>query len=262
MQGRVRCDSALRVRVAIRPPYSLAPAECVLNPLPCSEIIIPDSEDEEEAPPPACFVSASQAVVDGMLYEAAGSGDGSGCAHGGSGDGAAAPVAAPAWLQDVVLRGPAQLTLLLPRDAAGELGLDTRCVALPRSGARGAPSCAELTAAGLLELIHSYYEEQVRADVCEPGFWVHTSTASTGRISHAPTLLPSRPSLQLHPQEQLQLLRAAAAAGGAAAVLRPAFLELAPVPRGALLAARVAFEGLRKATREPGSAVYELLLGR
>lgn len=77
------------------------------------------------------------------------------------------------------------------------------------------------------------------------------------------TGLPSPPPTpQLQPQEQLQLLQAFPAAAGAAAVLRPAFLDLAPVPRGALLGPRVALEGLRKATREPGGAVYEVLLGR
>lgn len=100
--------------------------------------------------PSACFVTCSQAVVEGVLLEAYDGGSGGG--------GAPGPTAAPAWLQAPVLRGPAQLTLLLPRDAAGELGLDTRCVPLPCGGRGGQP---ELSAAGLLQLIHSYYAGQV-----------------------------------------------------------------------------------------------------
>lgn len=69
------------------------------------------------------------------------------------------------------------------------------------------------------------------------------------------------PCLQLAPAEQLSLLQAYPAAEGAAAVLRPAFLELAALSRGALLGPRCAFEGLRKATRDPAGAVYEVLLG-
>lgn len=71
--------------------------------------------------------------------------------------------------------------------------------------------------------------------------------------------------MSLHPQigsqEQLQLLRSFPEAEGAAAVLRPAFLELAGVTRGRLLGARCSLEGLRKASREPAGSVYELRLG-
>lgn len=69
------------------------------------------------------------------------------------------------------------------------------------------------------------------------------------------------PHPQLPPEEQLSLLQMYPAAEGVAAVLRPAFLELAAVTRGALLGPRCAFEGLRKATRDPAGAVYEVLLG-
>ena len=44
-------------------------------------------------------------------------------------------------------------------------------------------------------------------------------------------------------------------------LLRPAFLELQPLPRGALLGARCSWEGIAKATREPAGSVYELRLG-
>lgn len=78
------------------------------------------------------------------------------------------------------------------------------------------------------------------------------------KLTSPHTRLP--PPLQMPPHELLQLLQSFPAAAGVQAVLRPAFLELAAVPRGALLGARASFEGLRKATREPGGAVYELLL--
>ncbi|PRW59970.1 BRCT domain DNA repair [Chlorella sorokiniana] len=181
-------------------------------------VIIPDSEDEEEEQARLCCISASQAVVADVLCEAT-----EGADHPGDGSAGAEPAAAAAaaWQQDVVLHGPASVTLLLPRDARGELGSDTRCFIVPagRQGAR------ELTAAQLLGLVHSYYAEQ------------------------------------LPPGEQLSLLQAYPAAEGAAAVLRPAFLELAALPRGDLLGPRCAFEGLRKATRDPAGAVYEVLLG-
>lgn len=77
----------------------------------------------------------------------------------------------------------------------------------------------------------------------------------------SPTLTASHAPLQVPPAEQLSLLKAYPAAEGAAAVLRPAFLELRPLARGALLGPRCAFEGLRKATRDPAGAVYEVLLG-
>lgn len=66
---------------------------------------------------------------------------------------------------------------------------------------------------------------------------------------------------QIGSQEQLALLQGFPQAEGAAEVLRPAFLELAAVPRGALLGARCSLEGIRKASREPAGAVYELQLG-
>ena len=78
-----------------------------------------------------------------------------------------------------------------------------------------------------------------------------TSSAPSPLSTHRP---------QLPPAEVLELLRACPPDGGAAAALRRAFLELAPLRRGELLGARTSFEGLRKATREPGGAVYEATL--
>ena len=65
----------------------------------------------------------------------------------------------------------------------------------------------------------------------------------------------------LPPEEVLALLKAHPGARAAAALLRPAFLELQAVQRGALLGPRVGWEGLVKATREPCGTVYELRLG-
>lgn len=114
--------------------------------------MIPDSEDEEEACASFC-TTASQAAVDALVQEGAG-GDTARAAR-------QAAEAAGAWQDAVVLRGPAQLTLLLPRDQHGELGLDTRCVPLPRAAPGHA--AGELTAGQLLRLVHEYYQEQVRA---------------------------------------------------------------------------------------------------
>ena len=72
---------------------------------------------------------------------------------------------------------------------------------------------------------------------------------------HTPSVAP-----QIEPHEQLQLLQSFPAAERAAAALRGAFLELTPLPRGALLGPRSSLEGLRKATREPAGAVYEVRL--
>ena len=85
-----------------------------------------------------------------MLCEAAAA-DQPGKARGG-----ADPAAAAAWQQDVVLQGPATITLLLPRDARGELGSDTRCFAFPAGR-----QARELTAAQLLSFMHAYYAEEV-----------------------------------------------------------------------------------------------------
>lgn len=203
--------------------------------------IIPDSEGEEEDEWAAvCCTSASQAAVQSVLLDAAAGGSSSGgCATGGAGAKAApAKGQAAAWQAEVVLSGAAQLTLLFPRDARGELGLDTRIVPLlpaaqatgQQSGmahaAAGPAARRQLTAGALLALVHGYYAEQ----------------------------LPS--------QEQLHLLQGFPGAAAAAAVLRPAFLELTTVPRGALLGPRCSFEGLRKATREPAGVVYEVQLGQ
>lgn len=67
--------------------------------------------------------------------------------------------------------------------------------------------------------------------------------------------------LQISSKEQLHLLQRFPAAQAVVHTLRPAFLELAAVPRGSLLGPRCSFEGLRKATRDPAGAVYELQLG-
>ena len=64
----------------------------------------------------------------------------------------------------------------------------------------------------------------------------------------------------LPPEEVLALLRSAPG-GRAAPSLRAAFAGGEPVARGALLGARVALEGLRRATRDPGGCVYEVQLG-
>jgi hypothetical protein len=61
-------------------------------------------------------------------------------------------------------------------------------------------------------------------------------------------------------EEQLHTLQSFPEAAAAAA-LRATFLELTPVQRGVLLGPRCSFDGLRKATRDPGGAVYEVLLG-
>ncbi|KAL4458919.1 hypothetical protein ABPG75_013784 [Micractinium tetrahymenae] len=203
-------------------------------------VIIPDSEGEEEDGWAAlCCPSASQAAVQSVLLEAAA---GSGCSGAGvSGSGAQklpGQGKAPAWQAEVVLSGAAQLTLLFPRDARGELGLDTRIIpllpAVPAAGPRGslqqavagAAAQRQLTAGALLALVHGYYAEQLLS------------------------------------QEQLHLLQSFPGAASTAAVLRPAFLELVPLARGALLGPRCSFEGLRKATREPAGAVYEVQLGQ
>ena len=112
---------------------------------------MPDSEDEAEEPPAPACLTASQAVVDGLLAEAA--------PGGGAGSGGSASTQRPeAWQEEPVLRGPAAVTLLLPRDARGELGLDSRRFALPGRQA---------SAGALLALVHSYYAEQVRLMLCE-----------------------------------------------------------------------------------------------
>ena len=115
-------------------------------------IIIPDSEDEEEQAH-LCCISASQAAVADVLCEAGQPGGGSRAGA----DPAAAASAAAAWQQDVVLQGPATITLLLPRDARGELGSDTRSFAVPA----GHQAARELTAAQLLACVHGYYAEKV-----------------------------------------------------------------------------------------------------
>lgn len=218
------------------------------RPLPCASackcrpccrdpVIVPDSEGEEEDGLAAlCCASSSQAAVQSVLLDAVASG--SDCAGGASVHAAPAEGQAAAWQAEVVLPGVAQLTLLFPRDARGELGLDTRVIPLPLADplatqqgslqqAEARPAAPRhLTAGALLALVHQYYSEQLPA------------------------------------QEQLQLLRGFPGAAAAAAVLRPAFLELAPVLRGGLLGPRCSFEGLRKATREPAGAVYEVQLGQ
>ena len=130
------------------PPTSLSLSPSCREPV----VIIPDSEDEEEQAR-LCCISASQAAVADVLCEAAGADRPSG--SGGTADPAAA---AAAWQQNVVLQGAASLTLLLPRDARGELGSDTRCFAVPAGGQAG----RELTAAQLLAFVHGYYAEEVR----------------------------------------------------------------------------------------------------
>jgi hypothetical protein len=72
----------------------------------------------------------------------------------------AAPARPQAWLDDVALRGPGQVTLLLPRDARGELGLATLSVSVPPVGGG---SGRHLTAGQLLEFVHGYYQQQVGA---------------------------------------------------------------------------------------------------
>jgi hypothetical protein len=228
----------------------------------CRELIIADSEEEEEEELAALrCVSASQAVVDVVLREAGSdhSSGGGGC---GGGRACAAGQQAASWQDCVVLRGAAQLTLLLPRDARGELGLDTRCFPLG--------PLRQLSAGQLLWLVHAYYEEQVCLPgccgcvVCWLGGLQHTAAEHAGTDGwslHGPPPNLACCAPQIGIQEQLQLLQGIPEAEGAAAVLRPAFLELAAVPRGALLGARCSLEGLRKASREPAGSVYELQLG-
>ena len=108
-------------------------------------------------------ITASQAVVDVMLRQAGC--DGSGDGGGGGGRGHTAAQLAASWQEDAVLRGAAQLTLLLPRDARGELGLDTRCFPLG--------PLRQFTAGQLLQLVHAYYQEQVGM----PGMPASTSVA-------------------------------------------------------------------------------------
>lgn len=117
-------------------------------------IIIPDSEDEEEQAR-LCCISASQAAVADVLCEAAGAEQ-----SGERSSGADPAAAAAAWQQDVVLQGPAALTLLLPRDARGQLGSDTRSFAVPAGR-----QARELTAAQLLGFVHAYYAEEVRRQI-------------------------------------------------------------------------------------------------
>jgi len=145
LSGLVRRPPCARVAHCPPPSLSLSPS--------CREpvVIIPDSEDEEEQAR-LCCISASQAVVADVLCDAAGT-------DRPSSSGAADPAAAaPAWQQDVVLQGAASVTLLLARDARGELGSDTRCFAVPAGGQAG----RELTAAQLLAFVHGYYAEEVR----------------------------------------------------------------------------------------------------
>eukprot|EP00887_Chlorella_sp_A99_P006628 scaffold3.g6628.t1 len=173
--------------------------------------VIPDSEEEEESQSQGLLLTATQAEVGAVLAECSG-GSGSG---GGSPAGQQGCSLRSDWMEEVVFRGPS-LTVLLPRDARGELGHAS--LAWELEGRR-------LAAGELLARIHSHYGES------------------------------------LAPEEVLALLRAHPGAAAAAQTLRPAFLELRPVARGALLGARVAWEGLVKATREPAGAVYELRLG-
>lgn len=116
----------------------------------CRALIIADSEEEEEEEEELAAlrcISASQAVVDVLLLEAGDDGSG------GGDRGFTAGQQATSWQDGVVLWGAAQLTLLLPRDARGELGLDTRCFPLG--------PLRQLTAGQLLRLVHAYYQEQV-----------------------------------------------------------------------------------------------------
>lgn len=116
----------------------------------CSEVlIIPDSEDEEEAAAGIRCLTDSQAVVGDLLMQAAPNSGIGGC---GGPPAQAGWGPADAWRDAPLLRGVASLTLLLPRDARGELGLDSRSFPLPRQ---------EATAAHLLGFVHSYYQEQV-----------------------------------------------------------------------------------------------------
>ena len=122
-------------------------------------MIVPDSEDEDQADGGGlCCVSASQAAVQDLLLESPAAGSGSGGAH---------PQAA-AWQASAVLPGVATLTLLLPRDARGELGLDTRCITLPlppspgnAAGAAGASAQRQMTAGAMLQLVHDHYSESL-----------------------------------------------------------------------------------------------------
>lgn len=116
-----------------------------------------------------CCITASQAAVQDLVQQAAPGPTVDGFAPGGgaaAGRHAAGLASGSAWQQAVALHGVGQLTLLLPRDARGELGLETRCIPLAAVGrgpaGGGSAQQRQLTAAQLLELVHSYYQEQVR----------------------------------------------------------------------------------------------------
>lgn len=124
-------------------------------------VIIPDSEeedsDEENLRPQQGqeqrLFSETQAAAEDLLA-ACGSPD----AGGGAAAAAAAP-RLPAWLGDVALRAPS-VTLVLPRDAHGVLGHDTRCFVLPGRQA---------TAEALLRLIHGHYQVRPGAPLGSQG---------------------------------------------------------------------------------------------
>ncbi len=69
-------------------------------------------------------------------------------------------------------------------------------------------------------------------------------------------------SEELGAREQLAALRRLPADAAAGALLERAFLAGRPLRRAELLGTRRGLEGLHKATREPGAAVYEVRLTR
>ena len=125
-------------------------------------VIIPDSEEEdseeEENLRPQQgqqqrLISETQAAAEDLLAAC-----GSPAACGGAAAVAVAP-RLPAWLSDVALRAPS-VTLVLPRDARGVLGHDTRCLVLPGRQA---------TAEALLRLIHGHYQVRLGAPLGSQG---------------------------------------------------------------------------------------------
>ena len=115
--------------------------------------VIPDSEDEEEEEENdqfLCFQGTQAAYAAALGELAAGSGGSRDSSPASSSGGAAGR----GWLGEVVFRGAASLTLVLPRDGRGELGHDTRCFPLEGRAA---------TTEHLLRLIHGYY--QVRPEL-------------------------------------------------------------------------------------------------
>jgi hypothetical protein len=164
-EGRARAVAALDEELAARdggalqaacaPPQLLegvswtvseAPARARMEREPQDMDVIPDSDGEEAAPPPPPCFTATQAVVQEVLW---------GCEPSLGSQGGAETGAGDARLQAVCFRGAAML-VLLPADASGALGHDARTLHFPPS--------RHATVADILEAVYQHYQEELGAE--------------------------------------------------------------------------------------------------